>query len=154
MPRVSVLYLRSFVISVSCLFRAYFLLPSPSPYTHTRQIKSERIVIAGFSQGGAVALNTLVRSPLPLAGAFALSGWLPLAGEASAAANPVNRASPVALFHGSADQIVATAWGQASADTLRKTHPNTEFKLYEGMGHQSNAAEMTDVAQWLLRVIP
>ena len=84
-----------------------------------RGIPSQRIVIAGFSQGCAMALMVGVRHPQRLAGIAGLSGYLPLAGATEAEAAPANRETPIFLAHGLDDPVVAPARGAASRDHLR-----------------------------------
>eukprot|EP01013_Petalomonas_cantuscygni_P024454 TRINITY_DN46091_c0_g1_i1.p1 TRINITY_DN46091_c0_g1~~TRINITY_DN46091_c0_g1_i1.p1 ORF type:complete len:310 (+),score=69.76 TRINITY_DN46091_c0_g1_i1:141-1070(+) len=119
-----------------------------------RGVKPERIVLGGFSQGGAAALNALVKHSTRLAGGFALSGWVPLRAQVAANASPANHATPVRFFHGAKDTVVAPAWAEASAEALKPTHANTEIKVYPELAHQSHAAEMSDLAEWLMKVIP
>src|SRR5690606_17413016 len=105
---------------------------------HARGVAYERIVVAGFSQGGAIALHAGTRFRERLAGIMALSTWLPLAStfEAEAVADRAVPATEVPVFmaHGSFDPTVPIAFGRASAETLRAAGFPVEWHEYP-MGH-------------------
>lgn len=111
-------------------------------------IAAERIVIAGFSQGGAIALQTALRYPQRLGGVMALSTYLPLhhtlAGEASAD----SRAVPILMCHGSRDPIVPLELGQRSHAALQELGYAVEWHSYP-MEHQVCMEEIADISQWL-----
>ena len=86
-----------------------------------RGIRSSRIVVAGFSQGGAVALYTGLRHTERLAGIIALSTYLIGADKLATEAASANRAAPIFMAHGTADPIVRFDWGNASRDALVKS---------------------------------
>ena len=83
-----------------------------------RGIAPERIVLAGFSQGGAIALHTALRHPQRLAGVLALSTYLPLKPTLTAEAHPANRDLPIFMAHGSFDEIISLDTCKVSADLL------------------------------------
>lgn len=114
-------------------------------------IPANRIVIAGFSQGGAIALHTALRRTERLAGVLALSTYLPLraaAGEASTA----NRRIPILMCHGLYDPILPLESAERSRDLLRAEGYTVEWKQYP-MQHQVCAEEIADLSEWLGRVL-
>lgn len=118
-----------------------------------RGIPAERIVLAGFSQGGAMALFTALRWPERLGGVVALSCYLPLAAHLAAEAHPANAAVPVFLAHGTMDPIVPSALGEASRDLLRSRGYDVEWREYP-MPHSVCAPEIDDLRAFLLRALP
>lgn len=102
------------------------------------KIPSEKIIVGGFSQGGALALTSALRYPKRLGGVVALSCWLPLHTQYPDAALPVNRDIPVLHCHGNADPIVPYHWGMITGELMKKFIRNYEFKTYSGLGHSSN----------------
>jgi phospholipase/carboxylesterase len=117
-----------------------------------RGISSERIVLAGFSQGGAVVLHTGLRLPQRLAGILALSTYLPLADTLKAEAHPANADVPIFMAHGTDDPIIPLALGESSADLLTRRGANLEWRTYE-MEHSVCLDEIQDIAGWLTRVL-
>jgi phospholipase/carboxylesterase len=118
-----------------------------------RGLSSDRIVLAGFSQGGAMALFTALREPERLAGVLALSSYLPLASTLAAEAHPAEAAVPIFMAHGSFDPVVPIALGEGSRDLLRSRGYEVDWRTYP-MAHSVSAEEIGDVRQWLLRVLP
>lgn len=114
-------------------------------------IPRERIVIVGFSQGGAVALYTL-RS-FPVGGVIALSSWLPLVGERPYAI-PENKMVPLLFCHGDNDEIVRFQVGEGSARKLQDDGLMVDFKAYPGMAHEACLEEIVDIKRYLEKVIP
>lgn len=113
-------------------------------------IPSDKIVVGGFSQGGAVALMML-RSDYALGGIVALSGYLPLR-EAPGVVSKANAKTPVFMGHGNADQTVDYHFGLNSSEALKSIHQvSVEFKTYNGMGHSSCPQELQDVTAFLAR---
>lgn len=115
-----------------------------------RGIPAERIVVAGFSQGCAMALMTALRYPERLAGAVGLSGYLPLAATTAAERSPANADLPIFLAHGSQDPIVVPARGTASRDALRALGHDVEWHDYP-MPHSVCMEEIQDLNAWLLK---
>jgi phospholipase/carboxylesterase len=118
-----------------------------------RGIAADRIVLAGFSQGGAMALFTALRWPERLGGVVALSCYLPLGGTLPAEAHPSNAAVPIFMAHGTLDPIVPTALGEGSRDLLRQRGYDVEWHTYP-MPHSVCAPEVDDLRAWLLRALP
>jgi len=119
-------------------------------------IKEDRIVLGGFSQGGALALFThlTMTSCLPsLAGVAAFSTWLPpVNGHEKLVSNTTQ--TPILQCHGSADEIVPFRRGQQTFKLLQTINSNVTFKEYRGMGHHSSMEEMEDLRAFLDQVIP
>ncbi|MBE0623067.1 MAG: dienelactone hydrolase family protein [Burkholderiales bacterium] len=113
---------------------------------------SNRIVLAGFSQGGAIALHTGLRHAERLAGIMALSTYVPLADLLAVEADAANHATPVFMAHGSADPMIAFARAQASRDLLQKQGYALEWHEYR-MQHAVCPQEITDIGVWLRRVL-
>jgi phospholipase/carboxylesterase len=113
-----------------------------------RGVPAERIFVAGFSQGGAVAGACMIRQPRALAGAILLSTYLPLATLSAAEATTASRATPVFAAHGSADPVIAEALGADSADVLRQLGHAVTWHSYP-MPHSVCAEEISDLGDWL-----
>ena len=116
-----------------------------------RGIPASRIVLAGFSQGCAVALLAGLRYPERLAGLAGLSGYLPLAGTTAAEQHVANRDVPIFLAHGRDDGVVPMSRGSASRDTLAALGYGVEWHDYP-MEHSVCMEEVSDLNRWLLRV--
>ncbi|MCC2674563.1 MAG: Carboxylesterase [Ramlibacter sp.] len=117
-----------------------------------RGIPSERIVLAGFSQGCAMSLLAGVRHGEPLAGIAGLSGYLPLADKTAAERTPANQSTPIFLAHGMHDEVVAFERGEATRDALRALGYPVEWHEYV-MGHSVSPLEITELNEWLVRVL-
>ncbi len=115
---------------------------------HQRGVPSERIVLAGFSQGGAMALAAGLRHADKLAGIIALSAYLPLHATLAAERSAANAATPIFWGHGTADPVVVLQRGVASRDTLQALGYAVEWHTYP-MAHAVCAEEITDLRLWL-----
>jgi phospholipase/carboxylesterase len=113
-----------------------------------RGVPAERVFLAGFSQGGAITLATALRRQAPLAGAIALSTYLPLATHAAAESTDIGRSVPVFMAHGSFDPLVDEARGIASRDALQALGVRVDWHVYP-MAHQVCAEEISDLGDWL-----
>jgi phospholipase/carboxylesterase len=109
-------------------------------------IASRRIVIAGFSQGGAVVLHAGLRQTQPLAGVLALSTYLPL--RASLAGEKAGTALPILMCHGTQDDVVSVLRGRESRDLLQEAGYHVEWREYP-MQHTVCAPEIGHIAAWL-----
>ena len=118
----------------------------------SRGIAASRIVLAGFSQGGAIALQTGLRHGERLAGIMALSTYVPLADRLAAEANPANREVPIFMAHGTADPMIALARAKESRDLLQRRDYAIEWHEYR-MEHSVCPQELDDIAGWLGRVL-
>lgn len=117
-------------------------------------IDPRRIVLGGFSQGGALALYYGLTGQHRLGGIVALSCWLPLHKTFPAALNSGNKDVPVLQIHGDCDPMVPYRWGQLTSTTLKGFITHHEFKTYKGLGHHSNEQEMKDVEDLLTKLLP
>jgi phospholipase/carboxylesterase len=117
-----------------------------------RGIAADRIVVAGFSQGCAMALLTGLRHAERLAGIVALSGYLPLAASTGAECSDANRGLPIFMAHGLRDGIVAIARATASRDALVALGYPVEWHSYP-MEHSVCMEEIADLGTWLRRVL-
>jgi phospholipase/carboxylesterase len=99
-------------------------------YENSRGIPSERIVLAGFSQGGAITLHAGTRHSRRLAGLIALSTYLPMPELLAIEASPANRDVPIAMAHGTQDPVVPFGRGEESAEHLRAAGYRVDFERY------------------------
>jgi len=118
-----------------------------------RGIAAGRIVLAGFSQGGAVSLYTAPRLKLKLAGVMALSSYLPRENTFLEEQAPENQATPIFMAHGQFDNVVPMALGVRSRDYLKAKGYTIEWHDYP-MAHSVSAEEVADIRQFLMRVLP
>jgi phospholipase/carboxylesterase len=114
-------------------------------------IATDKIVLAGFSQGGAIALQTALRHAERLAGVLALSTYLPLAAKLQEA-GAANRATPIFMAHGTFDDIIPLRRAEQSRDLLKQAGYPVEWRVYP-MPHSVSAEEIRDIAQFLGRVL-
>ena len=117
---------------------------------HARGITSERILIAGFSQGGAMALHLATRHPDRFAGVIALSCYLPLARELKSR-NGANQRTPIFMAHGTQDPVVPYMLGDESRQLLESAGYAVEWHSYS-MPHSLCEQEVADLRTWLKRV--
>jgi phospholipase/carboxylesterase len=115
-------------------------------------IPAQRIVLAGFSQGGAIALQTGLRYPERLAGILALSTYLPLAVSLEKEASKENLDVPIFMAHGRHDEIIPLDRAERSRDYLQARNYPVEWRDYP-MAHAVCAEEIGHVAAWLLRIL-
>jgi len=111
-------------------------------------IAASRIVIAGFSQGGAIALHTALRFPRRLAGVMALSTYLPLRNTLAKEAAPANRDVPILMCHGLHDTVLSPELGKTSRDMLQGLGYSVEWLSYP-MAHSVCMEEVAAISDWL-----
>ncbi len=116
-----------------------------------RGVPAKRIVIAGFSQGGAMALYAGMRQTQPIAGILALSCYLPLLNEHRDTIHPNNIETPIFMTHGTYDMTLPCFVGKMSYDLVRQTHPNAQWREYQ-MAHEIAPQEMQDIREFLMGV--
>ena len=117
-----------------------------------RGIATEKIVLAGFSQGGAVTLQTGLRYPKKLAGLMALSTYLPLPESLPQEAAPANQHTPIFMAHGVYDGVISLAMGAGSMTLLTGMGHPVQWHQYS-MQHSVCAEEIQDIGAWLRRVL-
>ena len=117
-----------------------------------RGIAPENIVLAGFSQGGAMALQSGLRYPEKLAGIMALSCYLPLAQMLAAEAHRTNSATPIFMAHGNHDPVIPITLATASRQQLLESGYAVEWHEYP-MAHSVCVEEIADISAWLQRVL-
>jgi len=113
-----------------------------------RGIAPEHIFLAGFSQGGAIALHTALRQTAPLAGVLALSAYLPLSDSVKAEALPRTKITPIFLAHGRGDPVIPFELGVASREALIRLGYGVEWHEYT-MQHSVCEQELRDIEIWL-----
>lgn len=111
-------------------------------------ISSKRIILAGFSQGGAIALHCGIHYPNPLAGIMALSTYLPLQSSLKKDVHDANIETDIFMAHGMADDVVATQFGKQSYQYLKEAGYPIHWHEY-AMPHSVCAEEITDIGLWL-----
>jgi len=117
-----------------------------------RGIPARRIVLAGFSQGGAIALQTGLRHADRLAGIMALSSYLPIASRVAAEAHAANRDVPIFMAHGDLDPVVPIARARDSRALLERLGYAVEWHEYR-MPHSVCAEELAQLGAWLRRIL-
>ncbi len=122
---------------------------------HDRGVDYDRVVLAGFSQGGAIAMHTAMRFPEKLAGLMALSTWMPLEatidGEVMQSPESQPRDLPVLMAHGSFDPMLPIAVGQHARDIMQKAGFNVQWHEFP-MAHAVCAEEIAEIRRWLLSI--
>jgi len=119
-------------------------------------IPSDRIVLGGFSQGGAISVFSGITAPKKLGGIIGLSCYLLMHDkfkESIPADNP-NKDTPIFMGHGANDPLVLPKWGQLTKDTLTKEGYKVELKFYPGLEHSADPDEIDDVEKYLNERIP
>lgn len=116
-----------------------------------RGVDTSRIVLAGFSQGGAVALYAGLRYPERLAGIMGLSTYLPHAADTASERSEINLTTPVFLAHGTLDDVVAPSLGADSRDLMQELGYEIEWHTYAA-GHTVTMEEVAHVRRWLCDV--
>ena len=117
-----------------------------------RGVPARQIVLAGFSQGCAMALLTGLRHAERLAGIVGMSGYLPLRDQTAAERSTTNRDLPIFLAHGTQDPMIDIARARSSRDALTALGHPLEWREYP-MAHSVCAEEVADINAWLLRVL-
>jgi phospholipase/carboxylesterase len=113
-----------------------------------RGVPANRILLAGFSQGGAIALAAGVRRATPLAGLIALSTYLPDAETATAQKTEIATTQPVFMAHGASDPVIPLMYAEQSAQLLQTLGFDVDWHRYP-MAHQVCAEELRDLGDWM-----
>jgi phospholipase/carboxylesterase len=119
----------------------------------SRGSEARRIVLAGFSQGGAIVLQTGLRHSERLAGVMALSTYVPIADALAAERDPANADVPIFFAHGKQDPVIGIDRAERSRDLLLSLGYAVEWHPY-AMPHAVCAQEIADMGDWLRRVLP
>lgn len=114
---------------------------------------ASRIVLAGFSQGGAMVLHTATRYPEKLAGVLALSTYLPLRDQLLSEHHPANTNTPIWMAHGVDDSVITLHTATLARDALIAAGFNVEWQTYP-MAHSVSEPEITDIRTFLQTVLP
>lgn len=119
-------------------------------------IPHDRIMLGGFSQGGALALYAAFTYPKKLAGVVALSCWLPLHKKVPGIMGEQNKTLPVLQCHGDADPVVPVQWGTMSSLVMSQFLDKNKyhFKVYHNLGHSSSPAQLEDVLRFIGSHLP
>jgi phospholipase/carboxylesterase len=117
-----------------------------------RGIPASRIILAGFSQGCAMTLQTGLRHPEPLAGLMCLSGYVPLADKISNERSAASLKTPIFMVHGQHDGVIPIARAQQSRDLLKALGYSVEWHDYY-MQHSLCQEEVDDISAWLKKVL-
>ncbi len=116
-------------------------------------VPSQRIVLAGFSQGAAMALQVGLRYPRPLAGLLILSGYLLLHDRLASEASTANKSTPIQFCHGSRDPVVPVAAARDSYEHLRQDPRDIHWADYP-MGHEVCDEQIGHIRSWLADRLP
>jgi phospholipase/carboxylesterase len=114
--------------------------------------KGRKIILAGFSQGGAIVLQTALRHPERLAGVLALSTYLPIAGTLESERSAANKDLPIFMAHGQFDDIIRIERARQSRDVLAKLGYPVTWKEYP-MPHSVCAPEIADISSFLAAIL-
>jgi phospholipase/carboxylesterase len=118
-----------------------------------RGIAPKNMVLAGFSQGAAMALHTALRLPFALAGVMALSGYLPLADRLNIERSNANILTPIFMAHGAQDTVVIPRRGEEARDALLDLGYPVQWHSYE-TEHNVTSQEVEDMAAFLRQILP
>jgi phospholipase/carboxylesterase len=117
-----------------------------------RGIAADHIILAGFSQGCAIALQTGLRYPEKLAGLLCLSGYVPIHTTLAAERSPANQATPIFMAHGRADPVIPIHRAEQSRDLLQSLGYSVEWHEYM-MPHSVCEEEIEDIGNWLRQLL-
>jgi phospholipase/carboxylesterase len=113
-----------------------------------RGVPAERVLLVGFSQGGAMALASGLRRQAAVAGIAALSAYLPLGSKTAEEMTGAGKDTPVFMAHGTQDPVVAPAWGSRSRDAMKELGVKVEWRTYP-MAHAVHPQEVRDLGDWM-----
>lgn len=113
---------------------------------------AEQIILAGFSQGGAIVLHTGLRYEKKLGGILALSTYLPTLDQLTGKQNPANSNIPIMMAHGTMDPMIPIAYGQSTHKRLSELGYRIQWREYP-MGHAVSPAEIRDISAWFLKIL-
>ena len=116
-------------------------------------IAANRIVLAGFSQGGAIVLETGLRQTNKLAGIMALSTYLPLSENLASKKTDINQGIDIFLAHGAMDQVIPVDLAYATRGLLEKAGYTPQWQEYQAMPHSVSLEEIDHISNWLQRIL-
>ncbi len=116
----------------------------------SRGVSSNRVILAGFSQGGAIALYAGLRKAQPLAGILALSTYFPLQDKVLPTLDESHKTLPVFMAHGQQDNVINIAYAEQSRDVMMAHGIGVEWRDY-AIEHSVSADEVADISTWLKR---
>ncbi len=119
-------------------------------------IPSDRIILGGFSQGGAISLFAGITCPHKLAGIVGLSSYLLMEGKVKEyvpTENP-NKETPIFMGHGAVDLLVKYQWGKQTADVLKGWGWSVDLKTYPDLAHSADPKEIDDLEAYIQRRLP
>ena len=119
---------------------------------NARGIPTDKIILAGFSQGCAMSFQTGLRHPQKLAGIMGLSGYVPLAEKVATERHAANQDTPIFLVHGTSDPVIPIQRAQQSRDLLLSLGYSIEWHDY-WMQHSVSPQEIIDIGNWLRKVL-
>eukprot|EP01080_Neovahlkampfia_damariscottae_P005355 gene5355-9163_t len=118
------------------------------------KIPSEKIILGGFSQGGAMSLYTGLTLSKTIGGILCMSGYVPIQVEVEKNLNKKNISTPILMCHGTGDNVVPIEFAQHSHEFLKmKREKNLNFLTYAGMDHTACQKEFEDVTKWLEKIL-
>ncbi|MCL1886730.1 MAG: alpha/beta hydrolase [Betaproteobacteria bacterium] len=117
-----------------------------------RGVPTDKIILAGFSQGCAMALYTALCSPEKMGGVIGLSGYIPLINQFPDDRNPANQDTPIFLGHGTYDEVVPFSRAEDARMLLDKLHYNVEWHAYP-ITHTLSLEELNDISAWLRQLL-
>ncbi|PXF46386.1 Acyl-protein thioesterase 1 [Gracilariopsis chorda] len=123
-------------------------------YQVEQGIPAERIVVGGFSQGGAVAITAALRLERKVAGFVSLSGWLPLRHQYPTQMTTANQETALFMGHGTTDPVVSHRFGKSSAEFVKHLGRKASFSSYAGLTHSASQQELDDVKDFIASVVP
>ena len=118
-----------------------------------KDIASENIILAGFSQGGVIAAYTVLTSHRKLGGLMALSTYLPAFDDFKAGITSINKDIPTLVCHGTNDQVLPELLGKDLSDRLTEQGFSNDYKTYNGMEHSVCIEELSDISTFLNKII-
>uniref|UniRef100_A0A2S2PSI8 palmitoyl-protein hydrolase n=1 Tax=Schizaphis graminum TaxID=13262 RepID=A0A2S2PSI8_SCHGA len=117
------------------------------------KVSAAKTMLAGFSQGGALALYAALTYHKRLAAVLVMSSW-PVLRHTLPEAAINNTNTPILQCHGTEDPVIFYKWGQILAECLKEINPKFEFKSYEGLMHAVNDQELKDVSKFINKIFP
>ncbi len=117
-----------------------------------RGIPAHQIILAGFSQGGAIAYNAALESEHQLGGVMALSTYLPMSSDKLASVNDQRKSLPLFIAHGMQDDVINIEYAEQSVAKLKAAGFNPEWATYP-MAHSVNLEEVSDISNWLKHLL-